>query len=573
MRGRQGQRCPVARSARVPFFFGQSDDRRMQAGAPVVIVGAGPVGVRAAVEIRQALPQASIVLYGDEPWQPYNRVRLSSLLAGEAEWGDFTEGLAVPDGIDVRFGCRVTAIDAEAHWIVDDQGRTEPYRALILATGSRPHVPEIPGVELAGVFTFRGLGDAAALQARLARSRRIAVIGGGLLGLETARALRRYRTEVVVIEQSPRLMANQLDDRAAALMRERVEANGIEVAIDDGPMAILGDLRVKGVSLRSGRVIECDTVVLAAGIRPNVDLARDGGLAFQRGVVVDDQLRTSAPDIYAVGDCAQHRGIVYGLAAPGFEQAAVVARVIAGVDAQYAGSLSATRLKVASWPVFSMGEVGAWQWPDLSHPYIYEADGVYRKLIVRRGRLIGALALGEWNAMARVQEAVQQRRRLWPWELTRFIRSGEPWTEEARTIAAWPAEVTVCNCTGVTRGQLSGAIASGYASVSALTARTGACGVCGSCRPLLESLLGDSAPREAMPLAQRVLWLAGVALVFSLLFALPFNIPYVWRETLAWHWDDLWRNSLYKQISGFSLLTLAVLLAVIGLSRPLKNAC
>jgi nitrite reductase (NADH) large subunit len=539
--------------------------------APFVIVGAGPVGVRMAVELRRALPGAAIVMYGDEPWQPYNRVRLSSLLAGDADWADFTAGLAVPDGVETRFGCRVGAIDPVSHQVVDATGAVQSYAALVLATGSRAHVPEIPGVDLAGVFTFRDLADAQALQARLARCRRVAVVGGGLLGLETARALHRYRTEVVVVEHHPRLMPNQLDDAASERMRERVAASGIEMVLDDGPMAILGDGRVNGVRLRSGRVVDCDTVVLATGIRPHIELARDAGLTFQRGIVVDDALRTSAPDVYAVGECAQHRGLVYGLAAPGFEQAAVAARAIAGEPVQYAGSLSATRLKVANWPVFSMGEVGAWELPDLARAHVHANDGVYRKLVVRRGRLVGALALGEWDALARVQEAVQQQRRIWPWQVARFVRSGEPWGAEARAVAAWPAEATVCNCTGVTRGQLSIAIAGGSASVAALTAHTGACGVCGSCRPLLESLLGASGPREPMPLAQRLGWLAACALVLALLFVLPANLPYGATADLAWHWDQLWRDGVVKQASGYTLLALSALLALIGLRKRWKK--
>jgi nitrite reductase (NADH) large subunit len=539
--------------------------------SPSVIVGAGPVGVRAAVELRQSMPDMPLVIYGDEPWHPYNRVRLSSLLAGDADWADFTGGLALPDGVETRFGCRVTAIDPIARHVVDETGRVQAYRALVLATGSRAHVPDIPGTDLAGVFTFRDLADAEALQARLARCRRVAVIGGGLLGLETARALHRYRTEVVVIEHNPRLMPNQLDDTAAQLMRARVEASGIATVLDDGPMAILGEGRVSGVRLRSGQVIECDTVVLAAGIRPNIALACDSGLVFQRGIVVDDRMQTSAPDIYALGECAQHRGQVYGLVAPGFEQAAVAARCIAGQSAQYVGSLSATRLKVANWPIFSMGEVGAWELPEQAKTYVFEADGHYRKLVAVRGRLVGALALGEWRALARVQEAVLQQRRLWPWHIARFKRNGELWETEARAVAAWPAEATICNCTGVTRGCLSAAIAGGCTSVASLTAQTGACGVCGSCRPLLEGLLGTSGPREPVPLARRLSGLAAWALVLALLFMLPANVPYAPTQELAWNWDPLWRDGVVKQISGYSLLALAALLALIGLRKRWKK--
>lgn len=539
--------------------------------SPVVVVGAGPVGVRAAIELRQMLPAAPIVLYGDEALPPYNRVRLSSLLAGDAAWIDFTAGQTLPDATTTRFGCRIAAIDPDARHVIDERGAVQRYSALVLATGSRAHVPDIPGTALPGVFVFRDLADAEALQARLMRCRRVVVVGAGLLGLETARALHRYRTEVVVIEHQPRIMPNQLDETASERMRRRVIDGGIDVVLDDGPMAIVGPDRVSGVRLRSGRVIDCDTVVLATGIRPNVQLAIDAGLAFQRGIVVDDHMRTSAPNVYAVGECAQHRGHVYGLAAPGFEQAAVAARCIAGRYAQYLGSLSATRLKVANWPVFSLGEVGAWQLPDLAREHVHDADGVYRKLVTVRGRLVGALALGEWDALARVQEAVLTQRRIWPWQALRFSRSGELWAPEARAVAAWSAEATVCNCTGVTRGQLSDAIGGGCRSVASLTARTGAGGVCGSCRPLLAELLGASGPREALPLARRLAMLAAWAIGLALLFVLPANVPYASTEELAWHWDQLWRNGVIKQITGYSLLAVALLLAVIGLRKRWKR--
>jgi nitrite reductase (NADH) large subunit len=341
--------------------------------------------------------------------------------------------------------------------------------------------------------------------------------------------------------------------------------------LDDGPMEILGAERVSGVRLRSGREIECDTVVLATGIRPNIALARDAGLVFQRGIVVDDRMQTSAPDIYAVGECAQHRGQVYGLVAPGFEQAAVAARVIAGQPAQYLGSLSATRLKVANWPVFSMGEVGAWEMPDLARAHVHaDADG-YRKLVVQRGRLVGALALGEWRELSRLQEAVQRQRRIWPWQALRFRARGALWSDAVESVANWPAAATVCNCTGVTRGCLSDAIADGCANVAALTARTGACGVCGSCRPLLDNLLGASSPREPLPLARRLTLLTAWALLLALLFALPSNLPYAASEAIAWSWDALWRDGVVKQISGYSLLALASLLALIGLRKRWKK--
>jgi len=535
---------------------------------PLVVVGSGPAGHRLIQAVCQRMPGAPIVWYGDEPWAPYNRVKLSSLLAGETSWEDITEDTPIPDTVETRFGLRVERIDRAEGAVIDARGHHQSYGALVLATGSRAHVPSIPGVQTPGVFTFRHLNDAQKLQARSVRSRTTVVIGGGLLGLEAARAVRRYNTHVIVVEHADRLMSRQLDGEGAQWLLKEVLAAGIEVRLSAGVKGIEGRDEVKGVLLRSGEVIACDTVIIATGIVPNNELALRAGLQVGRGIRIDDATRTSDEHIYAVGECAEHNGEVYGLVAPGLEQAAVAANRICGGDAIYTGSVLATNLKVLGCKVFSLGEVERGSAADPVRERSFadpDGDG-YRRIMVRNGHLVGAQAVGPWAETPRVQEAVRNGRRLYPWQTLRFVRIGQLWPDtDASDVNLWPAEAIVCNCTGVTRGQLDAACQTGCKSAEALSRNTGAGTVCGSCKPLLVDLAGGGplpAERGWKPLSV----FGALALLTACLYLL-FKIPFPDTADLAWRWDAIWRDSLYKQISGYSALGAMALLAVIGLRK------
>jgi len=533
--------------------------------APVVIVGAGPVGQRLAAELRAHDGSREIVLFGDEPWAPYDRVQLSTWLAGALATPAVT-GTGVDGHLHQYLGTRITSIDRDSRLLTDSYGAVCPYDRLVLATGSRAFIPPIPGVDLTGVFTFRNLSDAERLMARTVRSRHLVVIGGGLLGLETARALRRFNTRVTIIEQSARLMFNQLDGDCAAQLQRHVEEAGITVQTGVRVERMLGATRLQCVQLSDGRAMECDTVVIAAGITPNVELARECGLNTHRGVLVDDRMQTNDEHIYAVGECAEHRQIVYGLVAPGFEQAAVAAHVMSGRDARYRGSISVTHLKVLGLPVMSAGAVET-EWSRRELVYRNRRTGVQRKVFLNGNRLDAAISVGEWDEFSRVQEGVRTRRRVLPWRALRFRLTGTLWSDEhGGGVGGWPATATVCNCKGITRGALSGAIDKGCASVTCLAEQTGASTVCGSCGPLLVQLLGSAVIEPAR--AARVLFItAAIAVPGTLLFFLPANIPYSDSVQHGSQYDCLWRDGLFKQISGFSLLALALLLAALSLRK------
>jgi nitrite reductase (NADH) large subunit len=365
---------------------------------PLVIIGNGMAAVRLADELSaRALGRYAVAVVGEEPRLAYNRVLLSSVLAGEvatseielkprAWWRD--------RGITLRYGCRATAIDTSARTVALADGTSLPFGKLVLATGSQPIRPAIPGMNLPGVITFRDVNDIWAIWHRAGTGDRVVVIGGGLLGLEAAYGLAKAGARVTVLHLMDRLMERQLDPAAALMLKRAVEAKGIEVVLNADTAEIVGRDRPEAVLLKDGRSIEADAVVVAIGIRPNADLARAAGIAVKRGIVVDDALETNIPGIHAIGECAEHRGLVYGLVEPAYEQARVLADRLTGRDARYEGSILATNLKVSGVNVFSAGNFLGSEGADeivLSDP----ALGVYKKLVIVDGKLAGAVLFGD----------------------------------------------------------------------------------------------------------------------------------------------------------------------------------
>ncbi len=538
---------------------------------PIVVIGTGPVGIRFVEELLQRNPDVPIVIYGNEPWEPYNRVRLAGLLTGELDFGDIQTPLRLQERHRViqHHNREIIAIDRANRMVRDRLGNWQPYSKLVLATGSRPHIPDVDGIDKAGIFTFRNLNDAQQLIARRTRSRRAVVLGGGLLGLEAARGLRKYSTEVIIVEHARHLMSHQLDDEAGALLREFVMLQDIRVLLGDSIKRVLGDDRITGIELRSNRTIDCDTMVIAAGIRPNLELARDGGIFVGRGIRVNDRMQTNDPDVFAVGECVEHRDKVYGLVAPGLEQAGVAAHTITGGKSDYTGSQAATRLKVVGVSVFSTGCVHecdtASQVQTLSWR---QADsGAYRRVLLQRGRIVGAISYGEWDESNRVQEAVQRARYLWPWQQRRFARTGKLWpAQEAVDVNDWPASAIVCQCTSISRGTLGKAQAAGHCSVVALSAHTGAGTVCGSCKPLLADLAGASV-LEPEPGNRALVWTGIMSLLAVLAMLFAPAIPFADSVQVSIPWDQLWRNGLLKQISGFTLLGLGMVASLVSLRK------
>ncbi|HMI16793.1 MAG TPA: FAD-dependent oxidoreductase [Bradyrhizobium sp.] len=380
----------------------------------LVVVGNGMAAARLVDDLTKvALGRYAIAVIGDEPRLAYNRVLLSSVLAGETAshdielrppswWGD--------RGVTLKYGCVATEIDVGRRELKIANEESIGFSRLVLATGSMPLRLNVPGADLAGVHTFRDSRDVDMLLTLAAQKRRVVVVGGGLLGLEAAYGLSKAGSSVTLLHLMDRLMERQLDAPAAELLKSLVERKGVRVLLNANTARLHGETRVEGIELSDGRRIDADAVVFAAGIRPNIALAKEAGIAVNRGVVVDDVMQTGAPDIFALGECAEHRGICYGLVEPAYEQARVLARHLAGRTAAYSGSVVATNLKVSGVSVFSAGDfMGA----DGSEAIVLNdvRHGTYKKLVISDGRLVGAVLVGD------VGDA------LWYLEL---IRSGEP---------------------------------------------------------------------------------------------------------------------------------------------------
>src|SRR5437879_1551765 len=308
---------------------------------------------------KAALGRYAIAVIGDEPRLAYNRVLLSSVLAGETASHDIELKPAKwwrDRGVTLKYGCVATEIDVGRRELKIANEESIAFSRLVLATGSTPLRLNVPGADLAGVATFRDSRDVDLLLTLAAQRKRVVVIGGGLLGLEAAYGLAKAGAPVTLVHLMDRLMERQLDAPAAELLKSLVERKGIKILLNANTARLHGETRVEGVELADGLRIDADAVIFAAGIRPNTALAKDAGIPVNRGIVVDDHLATGAPDIFALGECAEHRGICYGLVEPAYEQARVLAQHLAGRAAVYGGSIMATNLKVSGVSVFSAGD-------------------------------------------------------------------------------------------------------------------------------------------------------------------------------------------------------------------------
>jgi nitrite reductase (NADH) large subunit len=365
---------------------------------PLVIVGNGMAAARLVDELTQAAQgRYAIAVIGDEPRLAYNRVLLSSVLAGEtasheielrpAEWWR-------DRGVTMKYGCVATEIDVGRRELKIANEESIAFSRLVLATGSTALRLNVPGADLAGVHTFRDSRDVDLLLTLAAQKKRVVVVGGGLLGLEAAYGLAKAGSPVTLIHLMDRLMERQLDGPAAALLKSLVERKGIEILLDANTARLHGERRVESVELTDGRRIDTEAVIFAAGIRPNIRLAKDGGIPVNRGIVVDDHLATGAPGIFALGECAEHRGTCYGLVEPAYEQARVLARHLAGRPAAYEGSVVATNLKVSGVNVFSAGDFAG---TDGSETIVLNdiRHATYKKLVIADGRLTGAVLVGD----------------------------------------------------------------------------------------------------------------------------------------------------------------------------------
>ncbi|KWX69798.1 nitrite reductase large subunit NirB [Paenibacillus jilunlii] len=462
----------------------------------LVLVGNGMAGVRAIEHLLKLSPEAyEITIFGSEPHPNYNRIMLSSVLAG----GSSMEEIIINDlewyhshGIRLYMGHTITSIDTAERKVYSDKGIVLPYDELILATGSNPFMLPLPGAEKEGVIAFRDIKDCQIMQETSQRYRKAVVIGGGLLGLEAARGLLHLGMEVSVVHIHPYIMERQLDEPASVMLRKELEEQGMKFLLNKQSEAILGKKRVKGLLFADGEIAEADLIVMAVGIKPNVELAQKSGVKTNRGIVVNDYMETNIPGIYAVGECAEHRGIAYGLVAPLYEQGAVLAKRLAGAATDgYAGSVTSTKLKVSGVDVFSAGQFTE-QPGTRALRYQDEIEGVYKKLVIQDDQLVGAVLFGDTGdgaqlfSMIKNGENIKGKEK----ELLLGISSDALASPKGNRLEGMADDEIICGCNGVSKGTIAEAIQSGgCTSVGQIKACTKASASCGGCKPLVEGLL------------------------------------------------------------------------------------
>jgi nitrite reductase (NADH) large subunit len=472
----------------------------------LAIVGNGMATCRLLDELerRDGFARYEVSVFGDERGGAYNRVLLSKVLAGDQPDAIVTKppGWFAERGVRLHDGVAVRRLDTEAKRVETADGATHRYDVAVLATGSQPRVPPLDGMTTdsgdlrPGVFVYRTMDDCLRMRAHARSGDAAVVLGGGLLGLEAAKVLSDGGLHVTVVHAARTLMNAQLDELGGEMLERQIEAHGIFVRTGRTIEAVMGEATVEGVRLDDGKVLAAELLVLACGVRPRIDVARASGLPINTGVIVNDTLATEAAGVYAIGDCAEHAGRTYGIVAPAWDQAAVLADVLTGANpqARYRGSKTYTRLKVAGVDVASMGRID----PELERDEVIQVvetrRGSYRKLIVRGNELIGAMLVGNTTAAPSLVQALDR---------------GDPLPDDplealcpnAGASSPACADRLVCNCNAVPESRVREAIAAGAVSLEALALATRAGTGCGSCKTELAQILKRTATAADLTIA------------------------------------------------------------------------
>ncbi|MGP6088593.1 nitrite reductase large subunit NirB [Antarctobacter jejuensis] len=477
----------------------------------LVVIGAGMASGRVLEHLRETAPQDfEITLFNAEPRGNYNRIMLSPVLSGEKSYQEIVthdDGWYADNQITCRFGETVTGIDRDRKVVIGEHGEVA-YDKLILGTGSAPFIIPVPGHDLPGVVAYRDLEDTnAMIDAAGKPGARAVVIGGGLLGLEAAAGLRLRGMDVTVLHIASHLMERQLDAAAGYLLKKDLERRGIEVLLEASTKEITGDGKAEMVRLADGTELPCDIVVMAVGIRPSVKLGQEAGLDCGRAIKVDAQMRTSDPDIFAVGECVEFEGNLFGLVAPLYDQAKVLAGTLTGEDSAFVMRELSTKLKVTGCDLFSAGDFAEGEGRE-DIVFRDPARGVYKRLVIEGNKLVGAVMYGDtadsnwFFGLIKDGTDIEEMR-----ETLIFgpAYQGGGQTDPLSAVAALPPEAEICGCNGVCKSTIVAAIEGGATDLGAVKATTKASASCGTCTGLVEQVLqvtlGDG---FQMPAAQSI---------------------------------------------------------------------
>lgn len=455
----------------------------------LVLAGNGMAGIRCIEEVLKLNRHMfEIVIFGSEPHPNYNRILLSSVLQGEASLDDITlnnKDWYDKHGITLYTGETVIQIDTDQQQVITDRKRILSYDKFIVATGSSPHILPIPGADKKGVYGFRTIEDCQALINMAQHFQKAAVIGAGLLGLEAAVGLQHLGMDVSVIHHSAGIMQKQLDQTAARLLQTELEQKGLTFLLEKDTVSISGTTKADRIHFKDGSSLKADLIVMAAGVRPNIELAVSAGIKVNRGIIVNDFMQTSEPNIYAVGECAEHNGTVYGLVAPLYEQGKALASHICGVPCEeYQGSAPSAALKIAGIDVWSAGKIQEDEHTTSIKIYDEQA-GVYKKALFVDDKLAGVILFGNTRDKQRLLDSLLKQRDI------SIVKKQiiEPETS-GPLFESMPSSETICQCNTVTKGAIEDAVhTNSLTTVEEVKHCTKATGSCGGCKPLVEDLL------------------------------------------------------------------------------------
>ncbi|WP_077735708.1 nitrite reductase large subunit NirB [Bacillus sonorensis] len=461
----------------------------------LVLIGNGMAGVRAIEEILKLESGFEIVIIGSEPHLNYNRILLSSVLQGEARMEDIflnTHSWYEENGITLYTGETAVMINTENRTVATDQNRQIAYDKLIVATGSSPFILPVPGADKEGVYGFRTIEDCRAFIDASRRYQKAAVIGGGILGLEAASGLANLGMDVEVIHHSSYIMQHQLDRPASTMLQNDLERQGIHFLLEKDTEEILGAERAEGVRFKDGTETRADLIVMAAGVRPNVALAKTSGISVNKAIIVNDYMQTNVPNIYAVGECAEHNGTVYGLINPLYEQGRVLAKHICGLACGgYQGSVQSTALKISNIAAFSAGKIKEDE-TTTAIKLIDESAGIYKKAVFQADKMAGVILYGDTSGKEKLLESIVKQRDISVIKKALFEAG-----DEKSSVASMPPGETICQCNAVTKGTIIEAVrVRGLKTADDVKRCTKASGSCGGCKPLIEELLAVAADQQ-----------------------------------------------------------------------------
>ncbi len=460
----------------------------------LIIIGAGMATGRAIEHLRDAGSNLAITLFNAEPRGNYNRIMLSPVLAGDKTYEEIVthdDAWYAENNVTCHFGEKVVAIDREAKTVTAENGDILSYDKLMFGTGSNPFMIPLPGHDLDGVIAYRDLEDTEQMMA-LGPDNICVVIGGGLLGLEAAAGMAARGVDVTIVHIMGHLMERQLDEAAGYLLRKALVDKGITVKCSANSKEILGENgKVRALLLDDGTELPCDLLVMAVGIRPNVQLAKDAGLAVGRGIHVDDQMLTSDPDVFAVGECVEHNGALFGLVAPLYDQAKVAAQTLLGEEAAFVPKELSTKLKVTGCDLFSAGDFADGEGRE-DVVFRDPARGVYRRLIIENNVIIGTVMYGDTADSNWFFGLIKDKTDIAEMRDTVIFGpafQGGATQDPLSAVAALPRDAEICGCNGICKGQIEDAIAAGATDLGAIKATTKASASCGTCTGLVEQVL------------------------------------------------------------------------------------